>query len=301
MISILIPVYNYEIGDLVRELCQQIVESGKSAEVILVDDGSDEVFKKKNRVLAQLPFVSYTELPENIGRQRIRQRLSAFAKYEYLLFLDCDGLITRKDFLDKYISCLDKAYVIAGGRIYSSSPPENCSQRLHWKYGIKRESINPRLRNDKPYLRFMTNNFLISRKIFEQLVIPVEWFHEYGHEDTYLGLQLQKRNASILHIDNPVLHSQLEDTQTFIEKSKAAVRNLALLSQGLPEQDLKKYVKLYRTKERIEKMKLGFPVNFLVRLFKRKIINNLKSCNPSLFLFDLYRLSYFLEKGRKNS
>ncbi|HYJ38295.1 MAG TPA: glycosyltransferase [Chitinophagaceae bacterium] len=295
MISILIPVYNYDPAMLIKELGRQIKEGNHTVEIILMDDGSSEVFKKISRSLTQLPFVTYKEFEHNIGRIAIRQALSRQANFDHLLFLDCDGIIDRKDFLSKYISYLNKADVISGGRKYPPSPPGNCQQHLHWKYGSRREFFDHRIRNKQPYLRFMTNNFLVAKKIFDSIQFPTEEFAGYGHEDTFLGAALAKKNAVVLHIDNPVIHGKIEEAESFIEKSKAAVRTLSMLSLQMSEKDLGDYVKLFRVKKRLEHLKLTDSVAYLAKIFENAIARNLRSCKPSLFLFDLFRLNYYLE------
>jgi hypothetical protein len=39
----------------------------------------------------------------------------------------------------------------------------------------------------------------------------------YGHEDTLFGYQLRINGISFQHIENPVLNSNLDDNQQFLE------------------------------------------------------------------------------------
>ena len=48
MISVCIPVFNFDITQLVADLSRQAEEIGSSVEIILIDDASDEKYKKIN-------------------------------------------------------------------------------------------------------------------------------------------------------------------------------------------------------------------------------------------------------------
>ena len=61
MISILIPVYNYDVTELVAELHRQCMDLGMPFEILCYDDGSQSDFKAKNQIIA-LEFVQYKEM-----------------------------------------------------------------------------------------------------------------------------------------------------------------------------------------------------------------------------------------------
>ncbi|MBR0361683.1 MAG: glycosyltransferase, partial [Paraprevotella sp.] len=102
MLSILIPTYNYLCAGLVCDLHQQAERLGIDYEILVADDGSQESFKVKNRIINKLPHCKYIELEENIGRSRIRNLLGRTAQYDYLLFMDCDAEVVNRDFIAKY-------------------------------------------------------------------------------------------------------------------------------------------------------------------------------------------------------
>ena len=54
MLSILIPVYNFNIVELAREIHHQAVSSGVAFEILIVDDGSVLSCKEENRKVSQL-------------------------------------------------------------------------------------------------------------------------------------------------------------------------------------------------------------------------------------------------------
>src|SRR5690606_40419937 len=88
MLSILIPVYNYNITSLIKTLHEQCTAAGITYEILCFDDASDKQFKVQNKAVSKLDHVTYRELPQNLGRARIRNELGRAAKYNHLLFLD---------------------------------------------------------------------------------------------------------------------------------------------------------------------------------------------------------------------
>ena len=103
MISILIPIYNRKVTKLVETLFDQCVDLNIEFEILCYDDCSQEKYRSENRVLGQKMGVSYMDLSTNLGRSKIRNWLGKNARFEYLIFLDCDSLIERKP-LSKNIS-----------------------------------------------------------------------------------------------------------------------------------------------------------------------------------------------------
>src|SRR5688572_17536432 len=99
MISILIPVYNRDVNQLAAQLSQQLTAIGRAGEIVLLDDGSEEKFRRQNTNTDSLPHVRYIDAETNYGRIRIRQMLASTAKFDWLLFMDCDSSITSEQFL----------------------------------------------------------------------------------------------------------------------------------------------------------------------------------------------------------
>jgi glycosyltransferase involved in cell wall biosynthesis len=294
MISVLIPVYNSQIISLVSELSSQLSLLNVEGEIIVFDDFSSVGYRELNAQVNVLNNVHYKELERNYGRTAIRQLLAVNAKYEWLLFLDSDSRILNTDFLQRYISVLNTGYdVYVGGRRYPSMPAE-CNKRLHWIYGTERESV----KGNKTVLH--TNNFCIRKDVFLQLKFP-DFLRNYGHEDTWMGIELDRLQKKIQHIDDPVEHTDIQDAPTFLNKTQQALENLYLLESFIDKQHLVKHVTLFRAYDWVRKFKLGFLISFFYRSFKRKIAENLNSCNPSLLVFDFHKLHHFIELSKKGN
>lgn len=293
MISILIPVYNFWVTDLVKALCSQITVQD-IGEIIVFDDGSDVKYLHENRVIAGLPKVVYKEWNKNQGRVLIRKLLAEAADNPYLLFLDSDSRIIKTDFLATYINALQQqADVMVGGRIYSAKKPTDCRLALHWQYGRKREISKVQKKAVNPYSGFMSNNFLIKKSVFLNLNFDAS-LQGYGHEDTWMGIQLENQKAAIYYIHNPVEHIGLETAAVYIAKSENAVRNLVKLQRIAGTEILCRHIKIYRVYSTLSKYRLSSFIAFLHHMSRPLLIRQLTSCNPSLMLFDFYRLGYLI-------
>jgi hypothetical protein len=107
-------------------------------------------------------------------------------------------------------------------------------------------------------------------------------------------MQLENRKAIIDYINNPVEHMGLETAEVYIAKSENAVRNLVKLQRIAGTEMLSRHVKLYRAHSTLKKYGLSSAIAFLHRASKPFLIRQLTSCNPSLMVFDFYRLGYLM-------
>ena len=290
-LSILIPVYNYDVTDLVNTLSAQLSLTGITGEVVLLDDGSDPSFDKINSPLSQIPYVKYFKNLVNAGRTASRKLLAESAQYNYLLFLDCDSLIIKEDFLKVYCRQIDlNEQLVSGGRIYNQQPPDQCSYYLHWKYGSKREAVSA---FQKSGPAFMSHNFLVKKSVFQQLDFTIQ-LKGYGHEDSFWGIQFRKMGIEQKKIINPVLHASLEEANVYLRKSEQAIENLLALASLVNARLLKKEIKIFRWFCWLKTWGIVGTVEFLLRPFQSFFRKNLLSCSPSLFFFDCYRLALLI-------
>lgn len=290
MLSILIPIYNFDVVDFAKDLSSQASLCNIDFEILCYDDGSSNEFKSKNSKLATIPGVVYTELHQNIGRSKIRNLLAENAKYEYLLFLDCDSKTNTATFIKNYISSAKPNTVVYGGRNYDATSPQEKETHFRWWYGIKRETISVNDRLKQPYHSFMTNNFLLPKSLFLSIKLD-ETLQGYGHEDTLFGLELKKRKIYMLHIENPLCHIGLESVDEFLQKTREGVQNLVVLIQS---GKVDKTIKLYRYYGLVKKLGLENKVLDYYLKNKTNIEQKLHSKGPNLRWFDIYKLGYLI-------
>jgi glycosyltransferase involved in cell wall biosynthesis len=100
MLSILIPIYNFNAVPLVKELQKQCMECDLEFE-ICIDDCST-LHQQENQAISSIEKCSFRVLHENIGRSKIRNLLAAEASYKWLLFLDCDIYPEKSLFISNY-------------------------------------------------------------------------------------------------------------------------------------------------------------------------------------------------------
>ncbi len=302
MLSICIPVYNYNVLRLVQALLTQAKRLSVDFEILVWEDGSLEERKVDNRKLVDIdPRVQYVEWAENRGRSIIRNRLAEAARFSYLLFMDCDAVLPDEHFLGRYLERLAepaKRRVVCGGRIYPARP-QDASLQLHWLYGSLKESQPAVHRRLAPNSSFMTNNFLISRSIFEDIGFN-EALEGYGHEDTLFGWELQKLQIQIEHIENPVVHAGLETSSVFMKKTVEGIHNLHRLYEQMRQNNSwLEEIKLLRVFKRLQAWHLSGVTYWILTFLQLAIERRLHSAKPSLIAFDLYKLYHFLDRDRK--
>ncbi len=294
MLSILVPIFDFDVTRLIHELNDQALACKIPFEIICFDDGSKDEFKELNREISSLDSVSYTELESNIGRSKIRNLLAEKSNYDNLLFLDCDAKLPSKDFVKKYIIHIEDYHVVYGGRIYEDQMPSASEKYFRWYYGKKRESIGLSERIKSPYKSFMTNNFLIHKKAFLSIRLN-EKIVGYGHEDTLFGIRLKENNVIIKHINNPVIHIGLEDFDEYIDKTKEGIKNLLFIGQFV---NLGDTVRLYKYLKLVKRYKLEASILWFYRKYSVKLLNHLKKNSPSIIAFDILKLGIILELNK---
>ena len=292
MLSILIPIFNFDVTNLVMELHKQASEAGIEYEIILLDDASHDSCREINSKLTNLEHVRYFEETDNIGRSKIRNKLAGLAVFPYLLFMDCDSEIPKNNYLTDYLNLCKNDAIVYGGRAYSDKPPVDSGLLLRWKHGKSREEFTVSERIKAPNKSFMTNNFLISFKLFEKIRFN-EDMEGYGHEDTLFGYDLKKNNITVEHIDNPLIHIGLESNHLFLNKTKESIRNLKnIFHQNGYEKLLVEDIKLLAYYKFLKQTGLNFLVRWLFRVTKKMLEKNLVGKRPNLTIFDLYKLGY---------
>jgi hypothetical protein len=290
MLSILIPIYNYNAYPLVQELQKQCMDCGISFEIICIDDASEQ-FKSTNNLIPLLNNCFLTELSQNIGRSKIRNLLATKANYDWLLFLDCDTFPDNSTYIQNYTNQLNESRKDAffGGIIYSKVKPDQ-KQLLRWVYGHKREAITLRERIKQPYKTALVSNFIIKKSVFNYILFD-EKITSYGYEDFYFINSLKIQNIDIIAVNNPLFHLNLETSVLFLSKTKTALENLLSISKATSSTEIdSKIIKTYKT---LCLLKMDLGVSILFQRLSLKLEKNLTSKKPSLILFDCYKIGYF--------
>lgn len=295
-LSICIPVYNFDVRELVSDLKKEIAAGSVDAEIILIDDASEEKFIQINRTL-QSEVKNFIFLEKNIGRSQIRNLFLYYSKGDYLLFLDCDGKIISDNFLNNYIRFIEKnadVKVVYGGRNVSETFPDE-HHHLRWKFAVERENHPVKIRLEKPYLSFQTNNFVIKKEVLEKVHFNPE-FQKYGYEDLLFAMDLKTEKIKIDHIENPIFNNDLEENKVYLQKVEESVESLSKMLRNKELNSKLSEVKLVKAYQMIEKQ----PLKPLFRLFfglrRERLKESLLKGNMSLRYLDFYKLGLLLEK-----
>ncbi len=288
MFSVLIPCYNQDVTGLLRDLSDEAVALDVECEIRCYDDGSIEQWKEINGAIADLPCVTYLELTHNLGRSAIRQKLASEASYDKLIFLDGDSGLTERGLIPQYLQYADIP-LVSGGRIYLKEELP-VPYLLHWTYGRERESVSLTQRQRASAAYFHSNNFMIDKQLFLEVEFD-QGIQGYGYEDLLFAKRLLDQGVSVVHIDNPVIHLQLDEADSFLSKTKIAVANLKKLN----DEGITLDTRLEKTVHRLKATGLSGLAAKLLGWREPTLLRNLRSEQPRMRLMDYYKLLHYLK------
>ena len=303
-LSILLPSYNNVCVSLVQVLQRQAdALSGKldkpfRYEIIVADDCStDAACIDANRVIGDMLHCRYLRMEQNVGRAQIRNVLISESRGDYVLLIDSDLFLCDDNYLYKYAT--STADVVYGGTriggegfamVDNEANTENLKGNLRYIYEKKAEpSHRAAFRQLRPNQEISVCNLYARRDIMEAHPFDSR-FKAYGYEDVLFGKRLAESGIEVTHIDNPVLINEFEPNSVFVKKTEEAILTLCRF-----EQDLEGYSNL---KTKVTTLGRYIPLSLFRlwhRIMKNKEKRNLTGSKPSLLLFKLYKLGFFLE------
>lgn len=290
-LSVLIPCYNCRCRKLVESLSILLKkEEGRGVfryEILVADDGStDNSCIEDNKSIDSIGNCRYIICGKNVGRAAIRNFLAQEAKYEWLLFIDSDMVVDNDRFIENYLS--DNGDIVVGG-IKTGGYTDLLKNNIRYKYEKAAEkSRNAEQRQQKQHKEFRTTNFLINKNIIRKYPFN-EKFRYYGYEDVLMGKTLNEHNINISHINNPVVLDDYEDNTTFIEKTEESLRTLYQFRK-----ELQGYSTLLDYIHKMESYNLLTVLSAANKIFGKGIRHNLTGNKPRLFLFNIYKLFYYV-------
>src|ERR1035437_664426 len=293
-ISLLIPVFNFDIIALVYSMKNAMGKVPEFYEIIIGDDGSSTEYREKYHSL-EAENVKVISSEKNIGRDAIRNRLALEANGDFLLFIDADVMLpgTAEAYILKWLPAMKISRVICGGTLYHDGPPGDPDKLLRWNYGKWREQKSAAERNKHPHAGFSTFNVLIDKSVFSKIRFNEE-LKQYGHEDTLLGYQLKKAGIDILHIDNGLMHEGLESNRDFLNKTKLGIENLSKLYDKVTDKGaFSETVMILRIYNKLKFFGLTRILAAIFIRYRDRMEIRLDSSNISLLLFAFYKMSMF--------
>ena len=288
ILSILIPVYNYNCVALVKALQQQAENCNIDYEILVADDGSDNAAVVcQNREINAIPHSHYHEMGKNHGRSWIRNWLVGQSQGEFLLFIDSDAEVCNAHFIGNYLRHVEKGAVICGGILHPEENPSP-SRRLRYRYEKAMEPcFTAERRNQHPYANLRTFNFMVPREV--ALTHPFdESITLYGYEDTLLGSQFEKEGIKVIHIDNPLINADIEENLRFLEKTEESMLSLYQLKDKM-----RNHSRLLASYEKIKRFKLDVLLRILFPLLRPLLKWHLTGNHPSVIALQFYKLAYY--------
>lgn len=306
-LSILLPSYNNVCVSLVQALQRQAdalwgkLDKPFRYEIIVADDCStDAACIDANRVIGDMLHCRYLRMKQNVGRAQIRNVLISESRGDYVLLIDSDLFLCDDNYLYKYAT--STADVVYGGTriggeglamVDNEANTENLKGNLRYIYEKKAEpSHRAAFRQLRPNQEISVCNLYARRDIMEAHPFDSR-FKAYGYEDVLFGKRLAESGIEVTHIDNPVLINEFEPNSVFVKKTEEAIRTLCRF-----EQDLEGYSNL---KTKVTTLGRYIPLSLFRlwhRIMKNKEKRNLTGSKPSLLLFKLYKLGFFLENRK---
>ena len=303
-LSILLPSYNNVCVSLVQVLQRQAdalrgkLDKPFRYEIIVADDCStDAACIDANRVIGDMLHCRYLRMEQNVGRAQIRNVLISESRGDYVLLIDSDLFLCDDNYLYKYAT--STADVVYGGTriggegfamVDNEANTENLKGNLRYIYEKKAEpSHRAVFRQLRPNQEISVCNLYARRDIMEAHPFDSR-FKAYGYEDVLFGKRLAESGIEVTHIDNPVLINEFEPNSVFVKKTEEAILTLCRF-----EQDLEGYSNL---KTKVSTLGRYIPLSLFRlwhRIMKNKEKRNLTGSKPSLLLFKLYKLGFFLE------
>lgn len=301
-LSILIPTYNNVCVELVKSLQAQaslLYSSSDSLsssshfeyEILVADDGStDERTIEGNRIINTLPHCRYIERKENVGRAAIRNFLAREAKYTWLLFIDSNMNVISHQYLANYLKEKESDVVYGGYQI-----KRDAETRERLKYNLRyifesagTQNGNHLQRQANPYADFHTSNFIVKRSILLKHPFD-ERFSHYGYEDVLWGKNLKDNHIPILHVNNPLGYEHFIGNMSFLYKTEESLRTLYQFRN-----ELQGYSKIIDYAHKLKRWHLYPPCQYLFPLLSLPIKARLTGNKPSIFMFNIYKLLYYI-------
>ena len=287
-LSVLIPAYNCCCLPLVEQLHRQLEQAAIPYEIIVGDDGStDTTTIQSNQPINTLSHCRYIVRTENTGRAVIRNFLAQTAQYEFLLLIDSDMSVVSESFIQNYLAA--ECQTVVDGGIIVCGDPDDLKGNLRYLYEKAEEphhTVSERQRS--PHQHIHTANLLIRRHLMLQYPFD-ERFRHYGYEDVLLGKTLHQHHVPILHIDNPLGMCTFETNAAFVAKTEEGLRTLYTFRK-----ELRGYSRLLTFVSGIHLAIVKNIIRFWHQVFNKAERRNLCGSRPSLWVFKLYRLGYFL-------
>lgn len=203
----MIPVFNdaNRAIQLVRTLSAQRLPPNFDAEIIVVDDGSDD--GSPDRIEADVGNdITLLRLPTNSGRAAARNSGASVARGEVLLFMDCDCLPASHDLVAEHLRTW------APGVVATIGPVTGNGNGFWHRYQVAASKRRALQHAAGIYFSGSSQNMMVARTEFEACGGFDRNYFTYGFEDRDLQIRIAKygrvawaAEACVRHMDSLAL------------------------------------------------------------------------------------------------
>lgn len=203
LVSVVIPVYRdgARAASVASAVLEQVLPTGWSVEVIVVDDGSDDETPAQ-LAACNAPRIRTLQLPRNLGRSGARNAGVEMTRGEIVLFMDCDCVPATDGLVIAHIHALSTGAVASTGNVCGEGSG-------FWnRYQIAASARRKRQHQAGVVYSGSSQNLAVRRSSFVAAGGFDTGYRRYGFEDRDLLLRLAELGpvawadkAEVRHLD----------------------------------------------------------------------------------------------------
>jgi glycosyltransferase involved in cell wall biosynthesis len=291
-LSVLIPFLRDDPEALVALLDREAVALDGAAELILLDDGTNDAALTARLITridaAALP-IRLISLSANEGRSIGRNRLATSARGSSLLFLDSDMRPDHDRFLKTWADLASAGQTaVAFGGFSLLQAPDDARFAVHRSMAIKSDCLAHDQRALQPEKHVFTSNLLVRRDVFEAEAFD-PGFTGWGWEDVEWAMRVSRR-FKVEHIDNPATHMGLDTVESLAAKYEQSAPNFARVVARHPD-----FVAAYPSYRVARRLQAVPGLKAIRPLFKQAARLPLLPVALRAFSLRLYRVALYAE------
>jgi glycosyltransferase involved in cell wall biosynthesis len=292
ILSVLTPFLRDDPAALIRLLEQEADALKGTAELILLDDGTNDPALTA-RLIAQIDAcalpVRLMTVNENEGRAVGRNRLAAAARGGSLLFLDSDMRPDHDHFLQTWADLAGSGdTAVAFGGFSLLQAPDASRFAVHRSMAAKSDCISHGKRALQPEKYVFTSNLLVRRDVFDTETFD-SGFTGWGWEDVEWAMRVSRR-YKIEHVDNPATHMGLDTVESLAAKYEQSAPNFARVVARHPD-----FVAAYPSYRIARRLKALPGLKMIRPLFKQAARVSILPVALRAFSLRLYRVALYAE------
>lgn len=200
LVSVIIPVYNG--ARYIRQALDSALAQDVPAEILVIDDGSEDNLDEVMREYQQYPQIRYMKNEQNLGVAETRNRGVSLAAGEYVAFLDADD-VWEEGKLKKQLALIrEKGTVICSSARELMKPDGTLTGYI---IPVKTEYAFKDILGGNP---INCSSVLVKTEVAREF--PMH--HDDSHEDYLMWLEILKKYGKGCAVNEPLLKYRVSET-----------------------------------------------------------------------------------------